>query len=387
MKHTIYELKPDCRHFKGYKPCMFAKLEEGLDCWNCKKHYSPFQERILLIKLGEIGDVIRTTPISRAIKEKYPKSFLIWLVEKKAADFLEGNPFIDEIRVFDNAHLLRYLGESFDIIICLDKDIASATITKLAKSKQKVGWTFTSKGLIWPLTKPADEKYLLGVSDTLNRKSKKSYMENIYDITGLEPSVQDYILNIPESSIKFGKDFMHVHGITSKDIVIGFNHGCGYKFKTRKWPLSHYAELAVKLIKKDKRIKIILLGGPYERESNVVLDNTIKAKLNSEEQKQLLNPGTETSIMDFCGLINACDIILTGVTMALHVAIGLKKKVIVFMGPIVKSEIDTFGLGPLLTSKTHKCLGCFKDECSMHPSCMEAIKVNRVYREILKRIK
>ncbi|HTE20102.1 MAG TPA: lipopolysaccharide heptosyltransferase family protein, partial [Armatimonadota bacterium] len=57
--------------------------------------------RILIIRLSAIGDVVVTTPVARALREAHPDAYLAWLVEPKAKDLVIGNPFLDEVIVWD----------------------------------------------------------------------------------------------------------------------------------------------------------------------------------------------------------------------------------------------------------------------------------------------
>ncbi|MBU0899767.1 hypothetical protein KKB54_03010, partial [bacterium] len=54
-------------------------------------------KKILIVKLGSIGDVIHSLPFLKALRDKYPKSFIAWTVESKAYPILEGHSSIDEI--------------------------------------------------------------------------------------------------------------------------------------------------------------------------------------------------------------------------------------------------------------------------------------------------
>ena len=87
-----------CRHFKGDRPCKYYWIDKSWDCTICK-HHNSFKERILLIKLGALGDVVRSTCRVEGLKEKYPDSQLTWLVEKDSKVFIDNNPFIDNIMV------------------------------------------------------------------------------------------------------------------------------------------------------------------------------------------------------------------------------------------------------------------------------------------------
>ena len=72
-------VKTDCKFFKGDIPCIYHK-KEGVKCENCK-YYEPLKEKILIIKLGAAGDVIRTTPILRVLRKKYPYANITWLTD------------------------------------------------------------------------------------------------------------------------------------------------------------------------------------------------------------------------------------------------------------------------------------------------------------------
>ena len=60
----------DCRSFKGIYSCDILKTENYKDCSECN-FYEKIDKKILILKLGAMGDVLRTTTILTAIKEKY----------------------------------------------------------------------------------------------------------------------------------------------------------------------------------------------------------------------------------------------------------------------------------------------------------------------------
>ena len=90
--------------------------------------------KILIIKLGysetldseigripSLGDVLRTTPILYALKNKYPDSDISWLVSEEAHPLLEGNKYLNRILIWDNFVPFQLLKEKFDILINLEK--------------------------------------------------------------------------------------------------------------------------------------------------------------------------------------------------------------------------------------------------------------------------
>lgn len=374
----------DCRFFKGYKPCNFHKKTQ-VECPDCT-HYSPWDKKFLIIKQGELGDVLRTTPIVRAIKEKHPNSYIVWLVQEKAKECVLRNSFIDEVVVYHPSILQRFMIEQYDTVICLDKDIASITVATLTKAKNKLGFGMDDNGKVVPLNKEAEYKWATGISDNLNKENKMTYQEQIFEITSYYPSNHEYIFSLPELSKVFKNEFIIKHGLGDTQLIIGFNTGVGEKFLPRKWPTNYFIELA-KLIDSHctslgRSYKILLLGGSYEEDRN----NYIFKKCMENGCKNIIHTGTKNSLEEFFGLIDLCNIVVTGDTMGMHVSIALKKKLIVLMGPITTSSIDVYNLGPMITSKEHDCLGCFRDVCDMPYQCMDSIKPSIVLEQVKKHI-
>jgi len=69
----------------------------------------PRADRILIIRLGALGDVVRTLPAAVALRSLYPGAHLTWLVEPGAAGVVDAAGFIDETLVFPRAELVEFL--------------------------------------------------------------------------------------------------------------------------------------------------------------------------------------------------------------------------------------------------------------------------------------
>ena len=105
--------------------------------------------RILLVRLSAIGDVIHGMPIAVALRERFPRAFLAWAVEQRAADLLEGHPAIDQRIVLPRGWLrspsavwrlrrqLRSLG--FDTAIDAQGLSKSAIVAWLCGARRRIG--------------------------------------------------------------------------------------------------------------------------------------------------------------------------------------------------------------------------------------------------------
>ena len=58
-------------------------------------------KNILLIKMSSLGDILHTLPFAAALRKRFPKAKITWLVHPQFAGFVPDPPVIDEIIYFD----------------------------------------------------------------------------------------------------------------------------------------------------------------------------------------------------------------------------------------------------------------------------------------------
>lgn len=342
----------DCRYFRGDIPCIFNK-REGIHCDNCK-YYSKTKEKILIIKLGAIGDVIRTTPLLVKLKNEYPESMIYWLT--LTPEILPNS--IDKKLNFELKNILFVENTTFDILINLDKDLEACALAKKISTKKKFGFTLAN-GVPVPINDFAKHKYLTGLFDDISQINKKSYVEEIFEICGYKFSGEKYLIN---------RDNLNYHWDLPKDKkIVGLNTGCGIRWKSRLWPEEYWIEIARKL--KKSGYEVLLLGGQDEHEKNIRIQKA-----------------TDTiyfghfPLKQFTSLIDQCDLVITTVTMTLHIAIALEKKIVLFNNVFNKYEFELYGLGKILEPPNCTCY--YVTECDKN--CMKDLKVSDVFNTTLE---
>jgi len=367
------KFKKDCRYFLDYKPCKYHKQHKVI-CENCK-YYDPLKKKILLINLEAIGDVLRTTAVLKPLKEKYPGCHITWLTTKKAKDVLSNNPYVDEVLTFGIESALKLQIKKFDILINLEKAPEAAALATLVKAEEKKGFGLGDDGFIFPFNKEA--KYLLdtGLSDLLKKESRKTQQEVIFDIIGLKYNREKLILNLPEEAVRFAEDFMKKHSITESDLVIGFNTGCSNRlFLDRKWTIKGFVGLS-ELLYKNLKAKILLFGGPGEVERN--------KEIIDKANVPLINTGHNNTLHQFAALISKCNLIVTGDTLAVHIATALNIPIVVMFGCVTPHEIEIYDNGRKVVSDMD-CICCYKEKCEKEITCMDRITSEQVFKEIEK---
>jgi heptosyltransferase-2 len=339
------KIKVDCRFFKGDRPCHFHK-EEGLHCDGCP-YYQKVASRILIIKLGAIGDVIRTTPILHKLKELYPQAEITWITYSP-----EVVPsIVDHALNFELKNILYLRSIKFDLLYNLDKDLEACALANQISADVKRGLKL-ELGHCAPRDKDSEDKWLTGLFDDINRANQKSYPQEIFEICGFQFKGEKYILEVGQEK----------WDIPENHPLIGLNTGCGERWNTRLWSIENWIELAQAL--KKEGFGVLLLGGESENEKNRIIAKESGATYAGH-----------FPLKKFFTLMDQCDLIVTAVSMALHIAIALEKKVVLFNNIFNRNEFELYGLGEIIEPEV-ECLGCFRGKCPQH--CMELIKPHHV---------
>jgi heptosyltransferase-2 len=315
----------------------------------------------LIIKLGAIGDIIRTTPLLRKLRLDYPDANIYWLTYSPE---ILSSEWVDNILNVTKENLEIIKAIHFDWLINLDKDKIAIALTKSINANKKSGFTMDEWGNASPISNKAEEhKWLTGIFNDISKHNTKHYVQEVFEICGLDFHDEEYILEVNEDKIEWDID-------KSKKVV-GLNTGCGGRWISRLWPNDYWIELAVNLTKNG--YEVIFLGGEQEHEKNLILAEKSSGKYFGHFK-----------LNKFISLVNECDAIVTAVTMAMHIAMGLKKKTIIFNNIFNKNEFYLYGRGEIIEPDP-KC-DCYYSPVCPHDS-MKNITPEYVLGVILKYLK
>jgi ADP-heptose:LPS heptosyltransferase len=351
-KDSMNFFKPDCLHFKGDVPCNPHK-QHGYHCDNCVA-YTPISKRILIIKLGAIGDVIRTTPLVTKYKAMYPNCKITWLTMTPAI-LPKGQ--IDEILKFDYASAMYLQHAEFDIAINLDKEKEASALLLTVKAKEKYGYVLKDN-VSQPMNDLANHKFHTGLFDDVSKANTMNYCQEIFQLCDLEYNGEPYLLdNHADKGFTWPQ-------IDRTKKIIGLNTGCGDRWTTRLWPKHYFADLAKQLLAEG--YEVLLLGGEQEDPRNKEIQAASGAKyLGFFPLPQFIN------------LIDQCDLVVTQVTMGMHLTLGLQKKIVLMNNIFNSNEFDLFGNGEIV-SPDKECLCFYRGQCVTGVSCMNDLPVEKV---------
>ena len=363
----------DCRFYLGYKPCIF-----GRECADCP-HYAPFGTRILIIKLAAMGDVLRTTPLLRGLKRVHADCHITWLTEASVVPMLKGIPEIDRLLPYNLEAALQLATESFDLLYCFDKEPKATALAMNIRATRKAGFGMNEYGGVIPLNAESEYTFELGINDELKfRQNRKTYPELIFDCAGIpyrEP--QEYMITDLAEEIRWARDYLSGLGVRPEDLKVGLNTGAGDVFATKKWTEKGYTRLA-DLLEEQLRAKVLLLGGALERERN--------ERIAAAASHSPCDTGCDHSIRRFSGIVGNCNLLVTGDTLAMHIAIALKVPVLAILGPTCHQEIELYGRGSMIVSDLD-CSPCYLGTCTKRTTCMDAIPADLVFAEAARLIR
>lgn len=361
---------PDCKRFSGYKPCF-----PDHNCWEdgCKENI-PTGTKILIINLDAMGDVLMTTAQLPSIKKKYPQSTIYWVTLKIAAPLLKHNEYIDHIFSYDAESILILSQMEFDIIMNVDKSQRSGALLNSVNAKEKLGFGIDNMGKIIPVNEGAYYNYQLGMDDNLkfkvNQRKGQDYLAETFN---LEYERHDYIFNFNDEEKSLISNYKSEIGITDSDKVVGFNTGCSNLYPNKKMTIEQHITLIEKLLEK-RKYKIVLVGGPEDTERN--------NEIYSHFAGKIINTPTTHGVRRGACYESIPDVIITGDSFGMHLAIALKKYVIAWFGLSCWTEIDLYDRGVKLFQQDLFCSPCWKKVCPYDLECIKLIDLDRIVSEV-----
>ncbi len=292
--------------------------------------------KILIIKLGAKGDVVRTLPILLGIKEKHPDSKIYWLTKPSSEEIVKTSPYLDKVVILPYS-----FKEKFDILYNFDIEEEASTLAKDIEAAKKYG--FCSENGFISAFNLASEYYLSTLfDDEIKKSNKKTYQEMMFEVAELPYKKQHHPIYLDEKDKKYADNFAKENNINTIKLI-GIHMGSG-----KRWPSKAWAEEKVKeFIKKakEKCYEILLFGGPDEIEKHEKLTK----ELESEGIKVYRN-NPENTDREFFSLVNLCKTLVCSDSFALHVSLALKKPTIALFFCTSPNEVEDYGLSKKIIS-------------------------------------
>jgi heptosyltransferase-2 len=258
-------------------------------------------------------------------------------VDEKSYQLLEGNEYIDRILIFNLPSSLQLKSEIFDTVINFEKSPGICALADSIKAWRRFGFRFDEYKGEAGAYDGTEQIYSLCKVKDFKRKNRMYWQEALLTMVGGDWNNQEYILGYkPKSNIVFD---------------VGFNWKVGNKWPNKAWPKNNWLGLGKKINE--------------------------KTGFSVSWQEGLEN------LLDYMEWIHSVKLLVTCDSLGLHLALALKKEVIVLFGPTNSYETYLYGRGKVLyPDSNYDCIPCVKPECDKETVCMEYISVEKVYERV-----
>ncbi len=371
--------------------------------------------KILVIKLRHIGDVLLSTPVFKALKNRFNNASITALVNSGTEEVLTGNPFIDQIMVINkkstgimkktltNFRLLSDIrSKKFDITVDLTGNDRAAIVSLISAATVRVAPHFALKigfkGKRYCYTKLADENDDHMVIQNLNVVKTLGIYTDMPEVKiYFNTKELDFIDRIfDEKKIDYKKEkIVHIHP-TSR-----------WLFKC--WNDKFMAEIIQWLIKEG--IVIILTSSANRNElqriNNILsyLPDNIRSK-----SERLIDLSGKTTIKQLAAISKRSDIFFGVDSAPMHIAASVDTPVVALFGPSIvyrwapwansarfktrEDILNAYSEGAyridrhVVIQKDWQCVPCQKDGCngSKISRCLEEISPEEVKKVLKERI-
>ena len=323
--------------------------------------------RILLVRLGAIGDVIHAMPVACALRERFPRAYLAWAVEQRAGELLEGHGAIDQRIVLPHgwlrspARVLRLRRQLKDL--AFDTAIDAQGLTKSAV----LAWLSGAKRRI-------------GMGGRWGREISRWLNNDLVDTDGLHAIERGLKLleplGIRSPEVRFevpaaaadqnaAAEMIHRLGLDEGFVLVA--SGAGWPSKL--WPVDRHAAVAAYVGRRWNLPSLLIWGNDAER---VRAEQIVAAA----EGHALLCP--RITLLQLAAIARRARFVIGSDTGPLHLAAAAGAPCIGLYGPWPADKHGPYG--PRHINLQKKCLeGTTHQRRHAPPRYMEAIDVGLVF--------
>ena len=332
---------------------------------------------ILLIQLGDIGDVVLSFPCIRALRENFPEANIIVAVREKAKELIEDCPWaagvisvdkkkrtwLDELK-FQIKFLLRLRKFHFDLTIDIKPGDRGAILAFLSGARQKISF-YAFDGTLWrnrvfthlmlPQPEPSQHmsRHYLSLLEAYNIKTDHVWPEH----------------HVSQEKLRKAETLMKNKGVSPYRIIVAVQPFSLWKYK--EWGVGKYIQLINWLIT-EYNVSIVITGSMDERER--------AEEIVRKCQDHVYNLAGETSIGTLAAVIKTCKLFIGVDSAGVHIAAAVGIPTVSIFGPSSVSDWAPRGKHHYVVFKALPCVPCKDKGCqnSEFSRCLEELTLKEV---------
>lgn len=338
--------------------------------------------RILIIKMSSLGDVIHSLPFLAALRRRFPRAKIVWVAQPSFSHLIPGPPWVDEVveyprpsfkrplRTFTELKRLRrrLLVENFDLSIDLQGLFKSALVAAVSGSRKRVGSAFMREGS-YLISRPVRGANVDGHAVERSLDVARFLGAEVDKVEYPFPDLSEFEQAVDAKLSAAGR-------LASEPYVV---FAPGTRWATKRWPATHFAKLAARLGADGWRV--VLAGGPDDREISEQIVADVPRDVAAD---RLINFIGQTSLQELAALIKNASLFISGDTGPLHIAAALQVPSVAIFGPTLPDRTGPYGSERAVVLTTPlECAGCLKKSCDSF-RCLDSISPEQAYDACLQ---
>ena len=279
-----------------------------------RKHFNLDQvQRILILRMGPLGETLLTTPVIRALRRRFPDAYIAYMVAPGREDLVSENPNLDEVITYSVSIpklIYEMAKRSFQMVVILQPTFRLVLHTFLARIPFRIGFeTNSGKGRLLHVAVP----------NNIVQHETARYLDVVRGI-GIEPDSSEPEMFVNGVAQRWADDFLADAGVPLDRPLIGLNPGSGSE--SRRWSKAGFAEVGNWLRQKYNAQIFITAGDaegtlPHEVAdlmscSPILVTGTTPMQLGAMLQKCHLYISNDTGPMHMSTAVNTPTIALFG---------------------------------------------------------------------------
>jgi heptosyltransferase-3 len=332
---------------------------------------------ILLIQLGDIGDVVWATPTFLAVKEAYPQANVSVLLRESFGSLLEADPHIHKIfevkqykgnflkRAGDQLAFIRDLRrEHFDLVFDLRLDDRGVFMAFLSGAPIRV--SIAHRGL-WQkqffshlVAPPSSDKRIYGAAE----QSLQIVKEFGIDTKDTIPK-----LLVSEKVKKIVKQLLDHEGVTAVNRWITLNPFSRWQYK--EWGYEKWVQI-IDWLWEEYGISTVLVGAPEEKEKSIDIVKKCSGRV--------FNLTGRTTLSELAAVLNLSSLHIGVDSAAPQIAAAVGTPTITIYGPSEWLVWAPIGETHSVVTPDCDCAPCHQKGCdgSGISKCLEELAVDKV---------
>ncbi|KKS44910.1 MAG: Glycosyl transferase, family 9 [Candidatus Azambacteria bacterium GW2011_GWB1_42_17] len=294
-------------------------------------------KKILIVQEARMGDMVCTTPMFRAVKEKYSEIRLYVMGNEINRELLSSNPDVDVYLIYPkNLYGLFKIikKEKFDFA-CITAPNFTALAALYLADIPLIAAPVIENGFSPYETRPykISRSFVTTRPHRMGNYAAREYLRLLEPIGIFSKDTEKY-LYFSEMAMKFAEAFLAKNGINfDSDFIVGITPSAGSKIK--EWPCDRFAKLADYIYSK-YQAKIIIIGGP----GDVEVDEMISFLA---ENTKFVNAKGLFDIEELKALVSKLHLFISVDTGPIYIAEAFNVPTIDIIGPMDENEQPPMG--------------------------------------------